>query len=30
MFWALLGATLAVVLLGRWHDRQLRDRGFLP
>ena len=29
MFWALLGATLAVVLLGRWHDRQLRDRGFL-
>lgn len=30
MFWALLGASLAVVLLGRWHDRQLRDRGFLP
>ena len=29
LFWALLGATLAVVLLGRWHDRQLRDRGFL-
>jgi len=29
MFWALLGATLAVVLFGRLHDRQLRGRGFL-
>lgn len=24
MFWALIGATLAVTLLLRWHDRQLR------
>ncbi|MDH4107575.1 MAG: DUF2238 domain-containing protein [Gammaproteobacteria bacterium] len=29
MFWALLGATLAVVFLGRWHDRQMRARGYL-
>lgn len=29
MFWALVGAILALVLLGRWHDRQLRDGGFL-
>lgn len=28
MFWALAGATLAVVFLGRWHDRQLRDQGY--
>jgi putative membrane protein len=30
MAWALLGAVLALLLLGRWHDRQLRERGFLP
>jgi putative membrane protein len=30
MAWALFGAILALVLLGRWHDRQLRERGFLP
>ncbi len=29
MFWALGGAILALVILGRWHDRQLRERGFL-
>jgi len=29
MFWALGGAILALVTLGRWHDRQLRERGFL-
>jgi putative membrane protein len=25
MFWALIGAVLALTLLGRWHDRQLRE-----
>lgn len=30
MAWALSGAVLALLLLGRWHDRQLRERGFLP
>ncbi len=29
MGWALLGAVLALVLLGRSHDRQMRERGFL-
>jgi len=29
MGWAMFGAVLALVLLGRWHDRQLRDRDFL-
>lgn len=29
MFWALGGAILALVALGRWHDRQLRDGGLL-
>ena len=29
MFWALGGAILALVTLGRWHDRQLREGGFL-
>lgn len=28
MFWALLGAALAVVLLGRWHDRQMLAEGY--
>ena len=28
MGWALLGAVLALSLLGGLHDRQLRDRGF--
>ncbi len=30
MGWALFGAVLALVLLSRLHDRQLRDRGFVP
>ena len=30
MGWALFGAVLALLLLGRWHDSQLRERGFLP
>ncbi len=29
MGWALFGAVLALLLLSRWHDRQLRERGFL-
>ena len=29
MAWALLGAVSAVLLLGSWHDRQLRGRGFV-
>lgn len=28
MGWALFGAVLALLLLSRWHDRQLRDNGF--
>lgn len=30
MGWALCGAVLALILLGGLHDRQLRERGFLP
>lgn len=30
MAWALTGAVLSLVLLGRLHDRQLAERGFLP
>ena len=30
MAWALFGAILALVTLGRYHDRQLRERGFVP
>ena len=30
MAWALAGAVLALVLLGRWHDRQLQEYDFLP
>ncbi len=30
MGWALLGNVTALVLLGRLHDRQLRERGFVP
>ena len=30
MGWALFGAVLALALLGRMHDRQLRNRGFVP
>ena len=30
MFWALIGAVLALVGLGRWHDAQLRARGLVP
>lgn len=29
MGWALLGALLSLLLLGRWHDRQLRANGFV-
>ena len=29
MGWALFGAVLALLLLGRLHDRQLRGRGFI-
>jgi putative membrane protein len=29
MFWALLGAITALLLLARWHDRQLRAMGVL-
>ena len=28
MFWALCGAVLALIALGRWHDAQMRDKGF--
>lgn len=30
MGWALFGAVLALVILGKWHDKQLRDNGFHP
>jgi putative membrane protein len=30
MGWALFGAALALLLLGRLHDRQLKEHGFLP
>lgn len=30
MGWALFGAVLALLLLGRWHDSQLRENDFLP
>jgi putative membrane protein len=30
MAWALFGAIVALLLLSRWHDRQLREGGFLP
>jgi putative membrane protein len=29
MGWALFGAVLALALMGRWHDRQLSDNGFV-
>ena len=29
MAWALFGAVTALVLLGPWHDRQLRQNGFV-
>ena len=28
MFWALTGAVLALIALGRWHDAQMRAKGF--
>jgi putative membrane protein len=28
MGWALFGAIFALLFLSRWHDRQLRERGF--
>ena len=30
MGWALFGALTALLLIGRLHDRQLRERGFAP
>jgi len=30
MGWAMFGAIFALLLLGRWHDSQLRARGFIP
>ena len=30
MGWALFGAVIGLLLLGRVHDRQLQERGFLP
>lgn len=30
MAWALFGAVAALVLLGSWHDRQLRRNGYVP
>ena len=30
MGWALLGAVVALDLLGRLHDRQMRERGLVP
>ena len=30
MGWALSGAILALLFLGRRHDRQMQERGFLP
>jgi putative membrane protein len=30
MGWAMFGAVLALALLGRWHDKQLREHGFAP
>lgn len=30
MGWALFGAVLALLLLGKWHDKQLCEYGFLP
>lgn len=30
MGWALFGAVLALVMFSRLHDRQLRERGFMP
>ncbi len=29
MGWALFGAVLALLLLSRWHDRQMLERGFI-
>ena len=29
MAWALFGAVTALLLLGPWHDRQLRNQGFV-
>ena len=29
MAWALFGAVLALILLSKWHDRQLADRGYV-
>ena len=29
MLWALTGAVLALLLLGRWHDKQLKENGWI-
>ena len=28
MFWALAGAVIALLALGSWHDRQMKERGY--
>lgn len=30
MGWAMFGAVLALWILGHWHDKQLREHGFVP
>ncbi len=30
MGWAMFGAVFALALLGKWHDKQLREHGFVP
>jgi putative membrane protein len=30
MFWALCGAVIALLVLGSWHDAQMRTRRWLP
>ena len=30
MGWALFGALLGLLVLGEWHDKQLREQGFTP
>jgi putative membrane protein len=30
MGWAMFGAVFALALLGRWHDKQLHEHGFVP
>ncbi|MCP4300365.1 MAG: DUF2238 domain-containing protein [Gammaproteobacteria bacterium] len=30
MGWAMFGAVFGLALLGKWHDKQLREHGFVP